>query len=214
MKLQVLGLVLPAVLLMPIAAQAQQTALIDVAGAAYDVTIPSGFCMPQGEQVAVSEYLASLDDQNDTKLHVVACAPDNPNYVIVKIAKAPPPVPLPKAEVLEILGQQLESQFGQELMQRESAEAGRSVAEKTDGQLQLTDNQTAFGGKDGDCAYLNGTSQVTDPTGTQTVIYASCLTSVEQTIVAIHSYALAGQGEGFDALEARSRSLAQTMVKR
>lgn len=201
------------VALAPMAA-AQTVVPINVGGTQYDLSLPSEFCLPSTLQQPEVEYLKSLDTMNDTLLHVYECKGVNPNYVVIKMQKNGPTIPLTKTQTINVVAQQMQSEFGQEQIQQGLDMAKDAAKDGTDGQLSLTNAQAGYGGKDEHCAFLNGSNLVTDETGSRRVMYGSCLTPVGQKLIAIHSYALVGEGISFDMLEARSSEFAANISAR
>ena len=190
-------------------AAAEGNANFSVDGVNYTVSLPQEFCLPQDEtQNNIAVNLAALDTMNDTKLHVFHCERGTSEYMLLKIQRQRIPIGLPKDQFLSLLSTQFQTQFGQDIMDQETRDAEQMIADGTDDQITMKDSTMDYGGVDGDCVYLIGSSIVEDPVGVTTVRSASCITLIGNYSFAFHSYGRAEDGVTYDTLKGRSKSFA------
>lgn len=195
-------------------AQEKESIGFTVDGQAYDFALPDEFCLPDAEQQVVVRSVAALDPQNDTMAHVYHCAPDNEDYIVIKVQKQRQRLPWDSATFLDMAEQHSSSQFGKAMIEGELEDAETAVADGTSGQLKMSGSTMSYAGRDTTCAYLRGVTRVESETGMMTVRSSSCMALKGGYLLAVHAYGLAEEGTGFDVLAQRSLAAAQGITVR
>ncbi|QIQ85619.1 hypothetical protein [Erythrobacter sp.] len=189
--------------------QPKDSVAFTIDGQAYEFALPEDFCLPDARQQAVARSIAALDPQNDTMVHVYHCAPDNEDYIIVKVQKQRQRLPWDNATFLEMAEQHFSSEFGRAMLEDEAEEAGSAVNRGAEGQMKISGSTMGYAGRDAVCAYLRGVTTVEDAGGAVTVRSSSCMTLKGGYLLAVHAYGLAEEGTEFDLLARRSLAAAE-----
>jgi hypothetical protein len=209
-------LVLAAALaLVPGAGLAKGEALhrFSVAGKAFSVPLPQGFCLPSDATVELAEKVASLDTMNMTHANLDRCGTFGEDYVHIKSPRQSRPVPIPRAEFLALIARELQTTAGQQIVDEAIEGAGRDVAEGTDNEIKLDNTVPRFIGQDDFCAYMALTGDVTGPTGTVEIRGVICMTVVSGELMNVNAYAIAPTGITEAQLKARVRAIAASIAE-
>jgi hypothetical protein len=196
------------------AAQAQQneSATFAVGGKTFTVTVPAGYCEPQGADKLLSQAIADLDSLNLTHVTLKLC--DNPlgDYSIVKSERNAQPVGVPKAMFIALAAKQLETELGQQQLDQGIGSAGEDLASGTGEALTLSSGSAQAAGFDDDCVYITGKAVIAAQGVNTTNHFATCLTLVGGRVFAVHSYSEDLAKAPYDTLKARSRALGASLA--
>lgn len=180
----------------------------------YSLPIPEGFCLPQGEELADSQYIATFDPTNATPVDLQRCGTYNSNYTLVKHARNAPPVGLSRAAFIEVMAQYFADQANKPSLDSSIDKVREGMSEKTDGVMTQGETQFGYTGHDDTCIYLAGKMQVViDGTAFWRNV-GSCTTLVGGRVISIHSYANEDWNIPSAELRDRSRDIAQSIVAR
>jgi hypothetical protein len=197
----------------PAAAQTDKTASFSVAGKNFTVTVPDGYCLPQGADKALADAFADIDTLNFTHANFRQCGlPDGDNSVI-KSERNAQPVVINKAMFIAFVAKQLETELGQQQLAQGVESGGKDVAAGTGEQMSIGGGGMRGAGFDADCVYILGNVAVDVGKKTIPMNFGTCLTLVGGRVFAVHSYALADSEVTFSMLKERSRTIAATITE-
>jgi hypothetical protein len=193
-------------------AKGDESAGFAVAGKNFTVTIPQGYCQPQGADKVLADAIADLDSLNLTHINLRLC--DNPlgDYSIVKSERNAQPVGVPKAMFIALAAKQLETELGQQQLEQGIGSAGEDLASGTDDALTLSSGRAQAAGFDDDCVYITGNAVIAAAGTNTTNYFATCLTLVGGRVFAVHSYSEDLANTPYETLKARSRAIAASLV--
>jgi len=196
----------------PLLAESGTTHRFTVGGKAFTVPVPQGYCLPSGETVAFAAQVAALDTMNFTHANLDRCGTFGEDYVHIKSPRQSEPIPMPRAEFVALIARELQTEAGQKLANDALEDAGRDVAEGTDGEIKLDNTVPRFAGQDDVCAYMALTGEVSGPTGSITMRGVICMTVVGGQFMNVNAYATERQGIGDAQLKARVRAIAASIA--
>lgn len=193
-----------AALSIPGAAAAQSTADFNWRGESFSLAIPAGYCLPKGEQIAITQATAAGDSQNETVVHLERCGTFGEDYILIKTPRNMPPLTMPKAQFIDLVS----DQFTQENVQDGIDQGSEDVSNMSDGKLSISQRDYGFVGTDDECVIMAGSMELRSREGAVEVRVGSCLTLVGTRNFAIHSYDNRPDGAGAQTLSQRSRQVA------
>lgn len=183
-----------------------------VADKSFTVSVPEGYCLPEGADKALAEAFADLDSLNLTHATMRRC--DNPegDYSLIKSERNAQPVGIPKAMFVALVARQIESELGQQQMNQGIDKAKEDLAKGTGEAMTINGGSALRGGFDQDCVYILDAAVIAAGEQQAATNFATCLTLVGQRVFAVHSYADAASTVPYDALKARSRAIAASIA--
>ncbi|MCK0127879.1 hypothetical protein [Erythrobacter sp. F6033] len=171
----------------------------------FTVTVPEGFCEPEGEYAEIALQYATGDTRNVTPVDLQRCGTFEEDYILVKAPRGLDPVELPKAEFLAGLAE--------ELKQANPIQSGEKrgyvdMRDETEGDRDIAIVKFGYRGSDDQCAYLGGELLVTFSDGRKEPVYVgSCGTLIGNRHLFVHSYARVASGATVESMKARSRAV-------
>lgn len=205
----------------PLAAAAQ--ASFSVGGVEFGLPLPSGYCLPRGQQVDIARLVAAGDTANVTHLTLFPCdaALDasglgaQKDYILIKTPKQALSAQVTRDELLKGLGDAFESPaFTQALASGELLkEAGKGVSNAVGRTVDLSGN-VAPRGKDDLCAYLGGVMAVASSVKSYTLAVGTCITAIGGRVLSVYWYGSNERPAGVARLLVRAKGLAQTITSR
>lgn len=194
-----------------------------LAGAAFRVLLPTGYCLPRGQQVDIARLVASGDVRNVTHLTLFPCdAPVDAaglsaqrDYILIKTPKEVLNVQLSREELLRGLGEAFDNPaFAQALASGQLLkDAGKGVSDVIGTPIDLSGN-VAPRGKDDVCAYLGGTMAIASRTHSYTLAVGTCVTAVGGRAISVNWYGSDESPAGVARLLAKAKGLALTIASR
>lgn len=178
-----------------------RTTEINVGAVRLRVPLPVGYCLPEGDQVAVAQLLAAVDTDNVTLLTLNDCESmrADGNYLIIKT-----PISVLNAEIsrAELIGEMTTPEAAQG-MEEGASDSDRETNERY-AELGAEDASIAtdikMRGNDDVCVYLGGIG--TETVGGKVIpkAIAGCLTAVGGRMVSLYGYREGGDPEGYRKL--------------
>jgi hypothetical protein len=165
---------------------------------AFNLPVPEGFCLPEGEDAAAAQLIAASDRDNVTHLSLLQCDEKRRwiDYFLIKTPTVALMATMTNAELQQAVEPELAKGFNSdEIVASVSKEVSDTFRSKVD-----LKGQIVFLGKDESCLYLGGVFDVAGANGTgYTLAMAQCMTVVEGKMLSIYRY---GGGKGRKAVEA------------
>jgi hypothetical protein len=195
------------------AAQTEKSTSFSVAGKNFTVTVPEGYCLPQGKEKALADAFADIDTLNFTHANFRECGVPGGDNSVIKSERNAQPLPVSKEMFIALAAKELETELGQQQLAQGMESGGRDVADGTGQQMSISGGGMRGAGFDADCAYMVGNVAVDMGQQTIPMNFGTCLTLVGGRVFAVHSYALAGGEVTFAMLKERSRTIAATITE-
>jgi hypothetical protein len=194
------------------AAAAQSSADFRSAGAAFNVPLPAGYCLPKGAQIDAARVVAAGDTRNVTHLTLMPCdlsAGALPGYILLKTPNESLSATYNLKAFLDSAGAAFESPEFKALVAsgkiNEESEASMSQALGTRVDL---DGVIRPLGKDERCAYLGGTVRVRSGAADNRVSVGICMTVVAGRLLTINWFGPDKGSAGVAELLVKSKGLA------
>ena len=209
----------------PLAAAPRATAdaSFRVGGVAFQLPLPSGYCLPRGLQVDVAQLVAAGDSENVTHLTLLPCnaAVAGPelgsqnDYILIKTPKQALIAEVSREELLQGIGEAFENPaFTEALASGQMLkDAGKGVGNVIGTTVDLS-GTVAPRGKDESCAYLGGTLAVASPATSYTLAVGACITAVGGRVLAVYWYGPDEGPAGVARLLVKAKGLAGTITSR
>ena len=192
----------------PASAQDTQPFAFQVKGDRFTLAIPDGYCRPSGEELAISRRFASADSANLTPVDIQSCGTYGEDYVLIKTPRLMGPLAVEKPAFLAMVGQQLQSEAGQQDIAKGMQQGRRDVDTEFGGDISVGAGKVVYAGSDDQCVYMSGTINVEAEGKSAPINVASCLTLVGNRHYAVHAYDFAAGSAPMDSLKARARDVA------
>lgn len=200
------------------AAQAETAASFRFGGVEFEVPLPAGYCLPQGQDIDVAQVLAAADHSNVTHLTLQRCHhEDGPllDYILIKTPTQALLARVGREELLEGVGQAFDAApFASAI------ESGEFLSEAAEGLSSATGTLVDMSGgirplgRDSMCAYLGGIVEISSGVASYSISIGSCITAISDRVVAVHWYGPDTGSAGVAALLTRARRLAETISAR
>ncbi|HEX9963564.1 MAG TPA: hypothetical protein VGB04_01105 [Allosphingosinicella sp.] len=205
------------------AGSASGEASFSVGGVEFRLPLPSGYCLPRGQQADVARLVAAGDTANATHLTLFPCDAavdasglgDQKDYILIKTPKQALNAQVTREELLLGLGEAFESPaFAQALASGQLLkEAGKGVSNVAGRTVDLSGN-VAPRGKDELCAYLGGVMAVASSVKSYTLAVGTCITAVGGRVLSVYWYGSDERPTGVARLLVKTKGLAQTITSR
>jgi hypothetical protein len=208
---------------LPAAPPAPMDASFRVGTVAFEMPLPSGYCLPRGLQIDVAQLVAAGDSENVTNLTLFPC--DDPvegpdlgagnDYILIKTPKQALIAEVSRVELLRGLGQAFENPAFTEALASGKLlkDAGKGVGDVVGTTVDLS-GDVAPRGKDDFCAYLGGTMAVASSIKSYTVAVGGCITAVGGRVLSVYWYGADEGPASVARLLVKAKGLARTIVSR
>src|SRR6056297_2277202 len=124
-----------AILAMPFAASAQSpgadTVEFDWRGETFSLAVPEGYCLPRGQQKAITRQNAEGDSQNETVVDLQRCGTFGEAYILIKTPRDLPALNVPKSQFIDLVSRQ----FSDELVEQGIERGSKDVSNMSNGQV-------------------------------------------------------------------------------
>jgi len=177
---------------------------------AFDLPVPAGFCLPQGEDAAAAQLIAASDRDNVTHASLLQCDEKRRwvDYFLIKT----PTTALVATMTNDAFQRAAEPELAKGFNSDEiTASVSKDVSETVQSKIDLK-GQIVFLGKDETCLYLGAVFDVTGANGTAyTLAMAQCMTVVGGKMLSIYRYGEGKDGKAVEALKPSAKALAQAI---
>ena len=184
-----------------------------ISGVGFEMPVPAGYCLPDGKQSDVAQFMAAADKQNVTDLTLFACPGEWKNdYILIKTPVDVLLADVGREEALKALGAAFDNPVTKEAFSSGKllTDAGKGISEVAGRKVDLTGEIKPLG-RDEACAYLGGTTEVKAPNVSYRISVGGCITVVGRRILTVFVYGPDKGSAGVAALVARSRRLMETI---
>ncbi|MFL9841289.1 hypothetical protein ABS767_09965 [Sphingomonas sp. ST-64] len=188
------------------AAPAASQSEFKIGPVALTATLPTGYCLPEGDDATAAQMVASADNVNATLLTVNSCTKSEAwkDYYLVKVPVQLIPVTITNAELQAQVGPALEQAIDSDQINKKASER---TTETLGTEVQVKGQIKGYG-KDETCLYIGGIMDAAVPkTGLKyTLAVTGCMTVVGGKMLTIYRYS-PGKSEA-DILRLRSATRA------
>lgn len=195
----------------------------NVGGVEFGLPLPSGYCLPRGQQTDIARLVAAGDTANVTHLTLFPCdAPldasalgGQKDYILIKTPKQALNAQVTRDELLQGLGDAFESPAFTEALASGQLlkEAGKGVSNVVGRTVDLSGN-VARRGKDDLCAYLGGVMAVASSVKSYTLAVGTCITAIGGRVLSVYWYGSDERPAGVARLLVKTKGLARTITSR
>jgi hypothetical protein len=181
-------------------------------------TVPTGYCVPAGQDKLIADTLANGDTDNLTLATFIRCdkagrteGPGN-DYMLIKTPKGALATRMARGAFLTALG----AEFGKAEWQSgasskdATANAAKGLSDAFNTPVDIK-GDIAPRGTDGDCAYLGGTLNINGGGVAYPIILCGCITTAGEKVVAVYTYDDPGQGGGITGKMRTARNVAMSI---
>lgn len=177
---------------------------------AFNLPVPEGFCLPEGDDAAVAQLVAASDRDNVTHLSLLQCDRNRRwlDYFLIKTPTVALMATTTNDEFQRMAEPELAKGFNSdEITASVSKEVSKTVQSKID-----LKGQIVFLGKDETCLYLGAVFDVTGANGSAyTLAMAQCMTVVEGKMLSVYRYGEGKDSKAVDALKPSAKALAKAI---
>lgn len=176
----------------PAAAEPGKTGQAQFRMAAIDfsVSVPSGYCLPQGKNSDIAQMIAAADSQNITHLTIPLCNNDEwMDYYILKTPKKVITTVVDLPEFLSAMGKAFDNPAIKKFIANEQIDqqVEKDLAQIFGGKIDFSGEIKPLG-KDERCAYLGGVGEFKNVPQPYKIAIGACMTVVSKKVITVYSY--------------------------
>lgn len=200
----------------PAKAQDKRPTTFNVGEQSYHWELPARYCLPTGNDAAVSQAIDAADKQNVTLLTAVSCEGTNhfEHYVLFKSPAAALLTSVERPQMLAALGKEFDKP---ELIASLNSGKVDETVKKGLSESGIDVNvQSSFApmGRDDTCAYLGGQSNYEAAGGQSArVAFAACITVVKKKVLTLIVYERFVDAGTIAKLVPQAKEIAQSLIK-
>jgi hypothetical protein len=197
-------------------AQQAETVTFTVAGQAFEMPMPQGYCLPRtASEISRADLQSSTDPNGVTHVTLDSCGPgaSTHDYIIIKTPKSAMSFKTTHDRLLASLGPAFEKETGAVVQTPEEDERLRRIASEQSGHPVDVSTAIEPRGHDDVCAYLGGTAQITDKRPRYETI-GGCIAVVSGRVLMIVLAADGNDPATLARLLPRSRAMALAIVSK
>lgn len=189
---------------------APATTDFEVGGLKFRLTIPKGYCLPEGEAALRAAQAAASDPANVTDLSLIECgvtAPALPELVAIKTLKIYETTPLEREALIAGAAAALPTITAPDAQQKLMDQSENNIANATGARVELK-GALRGQGRDAVCAYLGGSIDVGVGDKKVTGLLGVCLTVVGTRQFSVYRVSYKPLPDGGARLLAETRAIA------
>lgn len=188
-----------------------------VGGVDFKLTLPPGYCLPNGQIAPLAKKAAAADVANATDLTAYRCELRGDAVEQALLIKTPLTVVSTTVERRTLLAQ-VGAAFDNPVVTSalSSGEIDKSSAaalSKAQGAPVTVKSEIKPAGKDETCAYVAGSEAIGEGGRLNRVAVAACMTAVHGRVLSIYAYGPYAGPRSLDGLAPKAKSVALTLIR-